>query len=141
MHESGFTKLFSSIVTSTIWQESKETKILWVTMLALSNRYGEVGASAPGLANAANLTLDETLKAIGVLESPDQYSRSQAFEGRRIEKVEGGYQILNYAVYREKMRSRADYFKEYRKRNKSATVLTNLQPIAEAEAEADKEKN
>lgn len=135
MHESGFAKLFSTIVTSTIWQENKETKILWITMLALANRYGEVGAAEPGLANAAGLTLDETLKSLKKLESPDPYSRNQDHKGRRIAKIEGGWQILNYALYRKKMRSRAEYFREYRKRNKNATQITTTQPIAEAEAE------
>ncbi len=135
MHESGFAKLFSTIVTSTIWQENKETKILWITMLALANRYGEVGAAEPGLANAAGLTLDETVKSLKKLESPDPYSRNQDHEGRRITKIEGGWQILNYTLYRKKMRSRAEYFREYRKRNRNATRITTTQPIAEAEAE------
>lgn len=138
MYEAGFTKLFSTIVTSTIWQEDKETKILWITMLALANRYGEVGAAEPGLANAAGLTLDETLKSLKKLESPDLYSRNQDHEGRRVAKIEGGWQILNYAAYRRKMRtSRAEYFREYRRRNKNATQITNSNPIAEAEAEAE----
>lgn len=50
---SGYTKLFSSIIDSTIWRESKETKIVWITMLAKADRYGVVEASLPGLADAA----------------------------------------------------------------------------------------
>lgn len=141
MHEAGFTKLFSTIVTSTIWQENKETKILWITMLALANRYGEVGAAEPGLAHSAGLTLDETLKSLKKLESPDPYSRNQGHEGRRIAKIEGGWQILNYTFYRKKMRNRAEYFREYRKRNKNATRITTAIPIAEAEAEAEADNN
>ena len=45
----GYTKLFGSIVDSTIWRESKETKIVWITMLAKANKEGIVEASLPGL--------------------------------------------------------------------------------------------
>jgi hypothetical protein len=137
MHETGFTKLFSSIVSSTIWQEDDKTRIVWITILALSNRYGEVGASVPGLAALANVSLDDCNAALQKLKSPDPYSRSKQYEGRRIEEVEGGFLILNYGFYRDKMRSRAEYYREWRARNKTATILTTPPPIAEAEAEAD----
>lgn len=137
MHETGFTKLFSSIVSSTIWQEDDKTRIVWITILALSNRYGEVGASVPGLAALANVSLDDCNAALQKLKSPDPYSRSKQYEGRRIEEVEGGFLILNYGFYRDKMRNRAEYYREWRARNKTATILTTPPPIAEAEAEAD----
>jgi len=146
MHETGYTKLFSTIVTSTIWQESKDTKILWITMLALANRYGEVAGTIPGIARLAGLTIEETEASLTVLLSPDKYSRSKAHGGRRIETIEGGWKVLNYAVYREKMRKDAAYYREYRqsKRNQmqpSATVCNSTHPIAEAEAEAKAERN
>jgi hypothetical protein len=103
MQMSGYTKLFSSILASTIWQESKETKIIWITMLAASNKDGLVEASVPGLAHMAKLTIPETEDALRVLESPDPYSRTPAFEGRRIQKSKGGWQILNHDKYREQM--------------------------------------
>jgi hypothetical protein len=39
------------------------------------------------------------LDAIKVLESPDAKSRTPANEGRRIQKVQGGWLILNHGVY------------------------------------------
>jgi hypothetical protein len=47
----GYTKLFSSIVSSTLWREPAATKVVWITMLALADRHGEVEASIPGLAH------------------------------------------------------------------------------------------
>ena len=41
----GFTKLFNTIVTSTIWQEDDKTRIVWITMLAIADASGIVGAS------------------------------------------------------------------------------------------------
>lgn len=100
---SGFTKLFGSIVNSTIWREQKEVKIVWITMLALSDRDGYVESSLPGLADASRVTLVECVEALRVLASPDEYSRTKAHEGRRIAAVDGGWMILNHAKYRAKM--------------------------------------
>ena len=44
-----YTKLFSEIVTSTIWSEDDKTRILWITMLATSDQHGEVMAKLAGL--------------------------------------------------------------------------------------------
>jgi hypothetical protein len=118
MHESGFTKLFNTILTSSIWNEDDKTRIVWITMLALANRYGEVGASIDGLAHQARMKLDDCKKAIHILESPDASSRTPDNEGRRISKIQGGWQILNYSMYRKKTRTRAEYMREYRKNQK-----------------------
>jgi hypothetical protein len=121
----GYTKLFQTIVTSSIWQESDPTRLVWITMLALANKNGVVEASVPGLANMAKVTMEKTLEALEVLASPDKFSRSEEFEGRRIEKVEGGWMILNHGKYREKLSNsdRNDYQrvkqKEYREKKRS----------------------
>ena len=100
----GYTKLFGTIVGSTLWrQEGKETKIVWITMLAMANRDGIVECSVPGLADFAKVSMEEVEDALQRLQSPDTYSRTPDHEGRRIETVEGGWKILNYAKYREKM--------------------------------------
>jgi hypothetical protein len=96
----GFTKLFNTIVTSTIWQEDDKTRIVWITMLAIADASGMVSAAVPGLASVANVSVEATRKAIETLESPDPDSRTQDFEGRRIQQVDGGWRILNYIKYR-----------------------------------------
>jgi len=97
----GYTKLFSSIITSTIWQEDDKTRILWITLLALSDKHGDVAASIPGLARAAGITVGECEASLLKLCSPDPYSRSKEHEGRRIVVVDGGWNILNRTKYRE----------------------------------------
>lgn len=99
----GFTKLFGSIVNSTIWREPKDVKIVWITMLALCDRDGVVESSLPGLADAARVTIPECVESLRVLMSPDPYSRTKAHEGRRIQEIEGGWHILNHAKYRAKL--------------------------------------
>lgn len=99
----GYTKLFGSLIGSTLWRDdSKELKIVWITMLALVNRDGIVEASIPGLADFAKVSIEECEAALERLQEPDEYSRTPDHEGRRIEKIQGGWRVLNYKSYRQK---------------------------------------
>lgn len=80
--------------------ESKDVRILWIALLAMADPNGFVDASLPGLANFANLSKEEVEKALAVLMSPDEYSKNPSNDGRRVEKVARGWQILNYAHFR-----------------------------------------
>lgn len=66
----------------------------------MADMSGLVPATAPGIANTAGVPLDDTRKAIVILESPDPDSKNPENDGRRIERVNGGYMILNYESYR-----------------------------------------
>lgn len=95
-----YTKLFSTIVTSTIWTEPSDICKVWVTLLALADKHGEVHASIPGLAQVCALTVKTVEEALEKFQSPDPYSRTPDDEGRRIEKIDGGWLLLNHAKYR-----------------------------------------
>lgn len=99
----GYTKLFGSILKSTIWQESKEVRLVWVTMLAMADRGGVVDSSVPGLAKDAGVSIEECEVALRKFLEPDAYSRTKDFDGRRIEVVDGGWKLLNYEKYRRKL--------------------------------------
>ncbi len=99
----GYTKLFGSIVASTIWGEDDKTRLVWVTMLALADQHGEVHASIPGLAQFSRVSVVDTEGAIIKLLAPDHYSRTKDYDGRRIETIDGGWVLLNHAKYRAKM--------------------------------------
>lgn len=122
----GYTKLFQNIITSSIWGEDDKTRIVWITMLALCNRDGIVEASVSGLAALSRVDKESAARAIQVLESPDPDSRSKEHEGRRIQRVDGGWLILNHAKYRKKLslEERRDYLtlkqREYRDRKRIA---------------------
>lgn len=115
-----WSKLWSNLPKSTIWRSSKEAKILWVTMLALKDGNGIVEGTIPGLAKEADLTLEETEKALEYLMSPDKYSRTKEHEGRRLKEVDGGWLVLNHYLYRDEMEERRKYQarkqREYRAR-------------------------
>jgi len=152
LSETNFTKLFSSITASTIWCESAETRVVWITMLAMADENGWVYASVPGLSNIAQVDIEDTKKALDKFLSPDEYSRDSANEGRRIEEIEGGWAILNHAKYR-KLRNKEErraYQREYmRKRRKSRKDVNSpvnnvsdcVPPCTQAEAEAETDKD
>lgn len=140
----GFTKLFATLVTSTIWRENDKTRVVWITMLALADRDGYVAASIPGLAAMANVGVEECREAIERLKAPDDDSRTKTNQGRRIVDSDGGWNLLNYSKYRELGRSvdRSEYLRlaqqKSRAKRKGQPTSTNVnpdQPIAEAEAE------
>ena len=146
----GYTKLFSQIVSSTIWAESDRTRLVWVTMLALCDKNGEVQASIPGLARLAGVPLEDCEVAIKKFLGPDPYSRTPDDEGRRIEKIDGGWALLNHAKYRnmaskeESKSSNSERQKRYRERSKrNATVthsnatVTHGRDIADTDTDTD----
>lgn len=145
-----YTKLFNSIITSTIWSEDDKTRIIWITMLAMSDKNGEVHASIPGLARVSSMTIQEAESAIGKLMSPDPYSRTPDNEGRRIAKIDGGWELLNHGKYRlmaskeDAKSATAERVKRHRLRNADVTQcnadVTVGRDIAEAEADSKKEK-
>ena len=110
---SGFTKVFANILDSTVWSLSKDARLLWITMLVKKDRNQNIRASVPGLAHAARLSLEETLKALDELSTPDPYSQSKEEEGRRITAIDGGWHIVNGAKYRDMLN--ADERREYQR--------------------------
>lgn len=100
---SGYVPIFRSIVQSTVWQTPPPTRCVWFALMMLADRNGVVEASVPGLAREAVVTLDECEEALAVFLSPDRYSRTKSDEGRRIEAIDGGWRILNYVKYRDKL--------------------------------------
>lgn len=125
---SGYTKLFSSILQSTVWQEPNSTKVVWIAMLALSGKTGVVEASIPGLARTAGVTIEECEVALKKFQSPDPYSRSKDFEGRRVAEVDGGWRVLNHGKYRallskeNEAERNAERQKRHREKKKTNTI-------------------
>lgn len=109
-------KLFSCILQSSVWLEAAPTRLVWITLLAMKDSEGRVGASVPGLAHAARVTLDECKTALGTFLAPDPHSTSQEHSGRRIQAIEGGWVVLNHFKYRDE---KADYRKEYNRRKQA----------------------
>ena len=103
MSMSGYTKLFNSILASTIWREDDKTRLVWITLLAMADKNGVAEGSVPGLADMARVSIEDCEEALRKLMAPDKYSRTKENAGKRIKEVEGGWAILNHAKYRAKM--------------------------------------
>jgi hypothetical protein len=150
----GFVKLYGTILDSSIWGEPLSVRIVWISLLAMADRDGLVAASSDGIARRANVPLKQTDNALDVLSNPDPRSKSDDHEGRRVQRVDGGWQILNYAKYRElrtdKQIADAERIREKRERGeydargpvlpcRPDATRSNVAPEAEAEAKADTE--
>ena len=143
----GYTKLFASITDSTIWGEPNTTRIVWITMLAMADQHGYVGASVSGLSHRARVTIDECVVALACFSAPDKWSRTAEFEGRRIAQTEGGWILLNHSAYRAKMDkdARREQSRIAMARLRSSRVndvnsqLAKLTELTQAEAEAEAE--
>ena len=142
-----YTKLFDTIISSSIWSEDDKTRILWVTMLAMADKNGEVHASIPGLARLAGISVSDTEKAMAKFLSPDKHSRTKDLDGRRVAEIEGGWDLINHAKYRrmaskeEQAEKNAERQARWRSRNKKRqgrnAPVTQDRDIAEAEADSD----
>lgn len=96
-----FVKIWDTILRSSVWDESPDVRVMWLTFLCLADQDGFVEGVESSMARAANLPRPQAREAIRVLEAPDLESKSQEYAGRRIEKVEGGWMVLNYQRYRD----------------------------------------
>ena len=144
-----YTKLFQSILDSTIWQEGLATKVVWVTMLAMADKEGRVWAAVPGLAHRAGVSVEECEVALGKFQEPDPYSRTRDNEGRRVAVIDGGWELLNHAKYRAMMsaddrgeyqrQKQADYRAKKRGRGRRTGALPGEVEAIKAEEAGDLE--
>jgi len=144
-----YTKLANSILTSTVWMEDDHTRIVWLALLAMADRNGEVQASIPGLANIARVPIEGCRAAIARFLSPDPDSRSKIDDGRRLSEIKGGWFLVNHPEYRElasdedrkhKAAIRQQRFRDSNARNKTVTLPSRQIPQADAEADTKEEK-
>ena len=99
-------------------------------MLAMADKRGRVWASIPGLASRAKVTIPETETALECFLTPDKYSRTQDFEGRRIEAIDGGWRLLNHAKYRgiRDEEERRIYKSEWQRKSRSVDKVDRNGP-------------
>jgi hypothetical protein len=96
-----YNKLFTKILDSSIWLAPDPHRLVWITLIAAMDQNGYAQfACAENLASRARVSIDDTRAAITAFESPDPYAPEQEFQGRRIERIEGGWFVLNADKYR-----------------------------------------
>lgn len=133
-----YTPLFSKIVDSSIWDEPDFVVKVYLTMLAKKDRDQIVRGTAYHISRWARKTEAETLEALKILASPDtKRLEPQPHQGRRIERVEDGWLILNGKYYQDLMASvnrrayKANKEKERREREKKKIAGDDGKPVGE----------
>ena len=147
-----YNKIFTKILDSSIWLEPDATRIVWLTCIAAMDEDGFAAfAGIPNLARRANVSLRAAEVAVARLEGPDPDSSDPDHEGRRIERIPGGWLVLNAAKYRELVTRVASReanrlrVQRHRQRKRDGNGLTRngngsvMQSEAVSEAEADSE--
>lgn len=138
-----YNKLFTKILDSSIWLEPMPTRIVWLTMIATMDETGFCQfAAVANVAHRARVSLDQAQKAIACLEGPDSESSDPDNNGRRVERVPGGWMVLNAEKHRSMVtrviiqtqtRDRVRRFREKAKRISNATV-TPSEALSETKA-------
>ncbi len=100
-----FVVLDAEILSSSVWAESASVRLVWITLLILCDTEGYVGASLPGIARAAGVTLDEAMEAMERLQQPDEHSRTKTNEGRRLQIADRGWRVLNFLEHLDRLSS------------------------------------
>lgn len=99
-----YNRLFTKILDSSIWLEDVNTRIVWITLLAAMDEDGYAHFSATeNLALRARVSLPDTERALECLMSPDPNSENPDNQGIRLERVQGGFLVLNAAQHRKIM--------------------------------------
>lgn len=136
-----YVPVFAKIVDSSLWSEPDFVVKVFITMLVKKDKDGVVRANAFNIAQWSRKSEDEVLKALKILSSPDKKRiEPQANDGRRIQRVEDGWLILNASFYQDLMRqaNRREYQRkkqaEYRAKVKPKENVEDLIDIHQAHA-------
>ena len=78
--------------------------------------YGFVEAASTAIVRQSGIEQQDGLRALERLGEPEAESRSTAYGGRRLVRIDGGFIVLNFMLCREKDHSAAKRQREYRER-------------------------
>lgn len=106
--------LWNGIVYSSIWDEEDYVLKVFMTMLALKDKFHIVSLTAYQLSKLSRKSETEVLDALKILSSPDtKRKEKQEFNGRRIRAVPEGWLILNGQKYQDQV-----YLEQIRRKNR-----------------------
>lgn len=133
--DGGFVKIYGDrLAHSSLLECDVATRWVFMFVLSQADASGRYRcASIANLARAAAVTLEQAQRAIAELEAPDPDSTTRDHEGRRLERIPGGWAVLNYARYRE-FRTKRQIAEAERKRRQREALKARL---AELERRVD----
>ena len=94
MQKRNFIELDPGLLNSTVWTQPATTAVVWLTLRLAAGPGGVVRTSIPGLANLANVTLEQCEAALSFLARPDPYNTNQEALGRRVQATQDGWVLL-----------------------------------------------
>ena len=97
-----YAKVFQSIVFSSVWEQDDATRIVWLTLMVMADKHGEVTGNVHSLARVAKVSTEACERALDLFLNPDPGSRTETCEGRRLQTVEGGWALVNHDTYTSK---------------------------------------
>jgi hypothetical protein len=127
-----YNKLFTKILDSSIWLASDPQRIVWITLIAAMDRHGIAQfACVENLAARARVSIKDTAKAVKAFESPDPHAPTQEYEGRRIERLDGGWLVLNAQKYKDMVTaaSAAEKTRERVRKHREAKRVTECNAV------------
>ena len=152
-----YAKVFRSLWDGTL-ADSWEAWALFVFLLAHADAEGFVDMTPQAIARRSSMPLDAVRRGIEVLEAPDQDSRSDAEDGRRLVRIDPrrpwGWRIVNARYYRgltdaetvresarvrQADRRRRDRFEASQRHGESHAVTASHTRSRQAEAEEEAE--
>jgi len=116
------------IITSSLWPEAPAVLKVFLYMLLTADAEGEVHDTLPALAMRCGLPLEAARAATELLEGPDPHSRSQRKSGRRIERTENGWRVVNWSKYRNRDYSTPRWRRWYERQKSNGTALDPTVP-------------
>lgn len=164
-----FVKLDCGILDSTLWLD-KDAREMFITALLMAvpcsyddsvpeveitntdntgwqvppGDYGFVSAAGIAICYRAGMEQDAGIAALIRLAAPEAESRTTAFDGRRMVRVDGGFLVLNFKKYRDKDHTAAARARRYREKKRHGVITTRHgvtgRDVTQAEAEAEAER-
>jgi hypothetical protein len=152
-----FFKLYTTFFTGSISEEELHVRIVFLAMCSMSDEEGGVNATVSAIARFANVSKEQALGALQVLQAPDPESTTEEHDGRRVLLLgPNRWLVVNKRQYYEKggkgsaggdrkdyMR---DYMKDYRARKKgeaggvNANVNSDVNSVNPKEEQIRKEE-
>lgn len=97
-----YNKLFAQILDSSVWNLPDPTRLVFITLMAAKDETGFARfGTIKNLADRAKVSLEACAMAVETLESPEPETATPDDDGRRIERVPGGWIVIKGPIYDE----------------------------------------
>ncbi|HUV63641.1 MAG TPA: hypothetical protein VMW24_07055 [Sedimentisphaerales bacterium] len=111
-----YAKVFRTMYTGSLYGAGMHVFAVWGWVLAHKNVEGLVEVNPRLVAAELGGTVEQVEASLEYLMAPDPESRSTQDDGRRLRHIEQfEYEVVNHDKYVEKGKSRAEYWRKWRK--------------------------